>query len=132
VTGRNDQRGSSLAEVLVAMFLISVALLAVSPLFVLSSRQNAAGADMGRIGARATSQMELLRTTPFFDLDPGGALGANVAGYSDTSDPDVVVRWEIIDGGGPTGTKTIAVRAIATRIAIGQPRSVELRSLRVR
>jgi hypothetical protein len=73
-----------------------------------------------------------LRTTPFHDLDPGGSLVSDAAGYFDASDPDVAVRWEIIDGGGPTGTKTIAVQAVAARQLIGEPHSVELRTLRVR
>jgi len=132
VTRGGDQRGTSLVEVLVALFLISIALLGASPMFVLATKQDAAGADMGRIGARATARMELLRTTPFHDLDPGGSLVSDATGYFDASDPDVAVRWEIIDGGGPTGTKTIAVRAVAARQVIGEPNSVELRTLRVR
>jgi prepilin-type N-terminal cleavage/methylation domain-containing protein len=127
-----DQRGTSLVEVLAALFLISIALLAASPMFILSTKQDAAGADMGRIGARATARLELLRTTPFYDLAPGGSLASDVTDYFDASDPDVAVRWEIIDGGGPTGTKTIAVRAVAARQVIGHPSSIELRTLRVR
>lgn len=127
-----DQRGSSLVEVLVALYLISIALLAASPMFILSTKQDAAGADMGRVGARATARLELLRTTPFHDLDPGGSLASDVTDYFDASDPDVAVRWEIIDGGGPTGTKTIAVRAVAARQVIGEPSSIDLRTLRVR
>lgn len=127
-----DERGSSLAEVLVALFLLSIALLAAAPMFVLSIQQNEVGADMGRVGARANGRMELLRTTPFYDLKPGGGLASNVTGFFDASDPDVAVRWEIVDGGGPAGTKTIAVRASAVRQEIGRPSSLVLRTLRVR
>jgi len=126
------ERGSSLAEVLVALFLIAIALLAAAPMFVLSTKENSVGADTGRVGSRANARMELLRTTPYYDLQPGGGLNSNVTGFFDTSDPDVVVRWEIVDGGGPTGTRTIAVRALATRQVIGRPSSVVLRTLRVR
>jgi hypothetical protein len=130
--GLLDERGSSLVEVLVALFLISVALLAATPMFVLSMKQNALGSDMGRVGARATARLELLRTTPYFELGPGGGLASNVTGYFDASDPDVVVRWQIVDGGGPAGTKTLAVRAIASRQMVGRASSIELRTLRVR
>jgi len=132
VTRRRDQRGSSLVEVLVALFLMSLALLAASPMFILATKQDAVGADMGRVGARATARLELLRSMPYSDLEPGGSLASNVTGYSDTSDPEATVRWAIVDGGGPTGTLTIAVRAVATHAAIGRPSSVELRTLRVR
>ena len=128
----DDERGSSLAEVLVALFLISVALLAATPMFVLSMKQNAVGSDMGRVGARANARLELLRATPYYALTPGGNLASDVSGYFDASDPDVLVRWEIIDGGGPTGTKTLAVRALATRQVVGPPSSTVLRTLRVR
>jgi len=127
-----DERGSSLVEVLAALFLISIVLLAATPMFVLATKQNAVGADMGRVGARATARMELLRTTPFYELEPGGDLQSDVTAYFDASDTDVAVRWEIIDGGGPTGTRTIAVRAVAARRAIGRPGSIVLRTLRVR
>ena len=132
VTRAGDQRGSSLVEVLVALFLISITLLAATPMFILSMKQDTNGADMGRVGARATARMELLRTTPYYDLEPGGNLASDVAGYFDASDPDVAVRWEIVDGGGPTGTKTIAVRAVVPRQVIGRPSSVDLRMMRVR
>ena len=132
VNRAGDQCGSSLVEVLVALFLISISLLAATPMFILSMKQDSAGADMGRVGARATARMELLRTTPYFDLEPGGSLLSDVAGYFDASDPAVAVRWEIVDGGGPTGTKTIAVRAVAPRQVMGRPSSVDLRTLRVR
>ena len=127
-----DERGSSLAEVLVALFLTSIALLAATPMFVLSMKQNVVGADMGRVGTRANARMELLRTAPYHELAAGGSLASNVTGYFDASDPDASVRWQIVDGGGPTGTKTIAVRALATHQVIGRPSSIELRMLRVR
>ena len=93
MTRAGDQHGSSLVEVLVALFLISITLLAATPMFILSMKQDSAGADMGRVGARATARMELLRTTPYHDLEPGGNLASDVAGYFDASDPDVAVRW---------------------------------------
>jgi Tfp pilus assembly protein PilV len=127
-----SQYGASLIEVLVALMLIAISLLAVAPMFVSSMRQDAAGADLGLVGASTNARMELLRTMPFHALDPGGSLTANVAGYFDESNADVTVRWEIVAAGGPTGTKTIRVVGIATREVLGQAKSTEMTTIRVR
>ena len=126
------QDGSSLVEVLVAMLLLAIGAVAVVPLFVSSVRRNAASADVSSLGATATARLELLRNTPAYSLNPGGSLSSNVAGYSDTSDPAVVVRWEIVDGGGPAGVKTIRSMAIAVRQVYGRQESVQLATLRGR
>ena len=125
-----NQQGSSLVEVMVALFLIGICLLAVAPMFVSSMKQDAAGADISRASTRATARMELLRTLPFHALDSGGSLTASVAGYMDETDADVTVRWQIVDGGGPTDAKTIRVIGIATRDVLGQAKSAEMTTLR--
>lgn len=124
--------GYSLIEVLVALFLMSVGVLGVAPLFLWSMEQNATGADLGRAGARANARLELLRATPFVDLAVGGDLDNSVAGYFDETDPKVTVRWEVVDGGGPNGTRTIRVRAIPVRHPAVPQRAVELTMLRAR
>ena len=130
--GRVNERGYSLAEVLVALFLIGIGVLAAAPALVSSMKQNATGADLGRVGAVAITRMELLRSIPFHDLFAGGSLNADQAGYYDDSDPEVGVRWEIVDGGGPPGVRTIRVRAEAVRQSIGLPKSIELTLVRSR
>jgi type IV pilus assembly protein PilV len=125
-------RGFSLVEVLIALLLLTVGVLAVAPMFISAARENAGGADIGSTGAMAVARLELLRTSDFDDLTAGGSLVSNVAGFHDVSDPDFVVRWEIIDGGGPAGVKTIRVRALALRQVAGMPKSVELTTMRAR
>ena len=125
-------RGFSLVEVLIALLLLSVGVLAVAPMFISASRENVAGADIGSTGAMAVARLETLRTADFDDLTAGGSLTSNVTGYFDDLDPGFIVRWEIVDGGGPSGIKTIRVRATAVRMSPGMRKSVELTTLRGR
>jgi len=132
MNGVRGQVGSSLVEVLVAMLLLAIGAVAVVPVFVSSTKRNAASADVSSLGAAATARLELLRNAPAYTLPPGGSLTTDVAGYSDTSDANFVVRWEIVDGGGPAGVKTIRSVAIATRQLYGRPEAVQLVTLRGR
>ncbi len=124
-------RGSSLVEVLVALLLMAIALLGAAPMFVSSMTETAAGADRSQAAAAATARVELLRALPLHDLAAGGSLTTDQAGYVDSSDPSMNVRWEIINGGGPAGVRTIRVKASAIR-QVGRPVSVELTTVRSR
>ena len=130
--GARNEAGTSLLEVVVALLLIALGTLAVVPMFVSAKGVNASGADISSLSAKATAQMESLRAEPFHHIVAGGSLTSSVAGYSDTSDPEVVVRWQVVDGGGPTGTKTIRLLAFAVSELSEQTRSVELTTLRSR
>ena len=132
LTAMRSEVGTSLLEVLVALLLISMGALSVAPMFVSSAEANAAGADISSLTSRATARMEALRASTFQGMAPGGSLTSNVTNYSDTTDPDVVLRWEIIDGGGPTDTKTIRLIAILVSQLSGRPKSGELTTLRSR
>jgi type II secretory pathway pseudopilin PulG len=132
VTVRHAERGSSLLEVVVALMLIAMGALSVVPLFVSSMDESHAAGDIGWLSAAATARMEALRSDRFYDLAAGGSLTTDVSGYSDASDPHFVVRWEIVDGGGPAGSKTIRVGALALHAAAGRPKYVELTLLRSR
>ena len=128
----DSQRGTSLLEVLIALFLLAVAVVSLAPMFMTSAAVGAAGGKIGTLNSVANDRMETLRAAPFHTLGAGGSLTSDVSGYSDTSDPDFPVRWEIVNGGGPTGTRTITVRALGISPIPGQSRSVELTSLRSR
>jgi hypothetical protein len=101
-------------------------------MFVSAMASNARSADVGLLSGKATARMEALRAEDFHNLLAGGSLTTEVAGYSDESDPDVVVRWEIVDGGGPAGSRSIRVEAIALGQLGGRPTSVRLTTLRSR
>ena len=124
--------GFSLVEVLLAMALMFVGLMAAAPLFVFAMKETAAGADLGTVGAAAVDRMELLRANDFYSLAAGGSLSSNVSGYSDTSSSQFTVRWVIADNATPATMKTISVRAVASRQTIGLAKEVTLVSLRGR
>lgn len=124
--------GFTLVEVLVALFILGVGVLAVAPMFVYAMRCGAVGADLGSVGAIAVERMERLRAEDYLDLAAGGSLAADVAGYSDLTDPDFVVRWRIQDNVTPPATKTLSVRVTANRRVLGLPKSVTLTTLRGR
>jgi type II secretory pathway pseudopilin PulG len=120
----------TLVEVLLALLLIGVGVLAAAPMFVYAMQGNAVGGDLGSVGAFAVERMELLRAQNYFAIPAGGSLTSDVTDYSDTSDPEVTVRWTITDNTAPNGTKTITVRAIANRQVVGEPKEVTLSTVR--
>ncbi len=124
--------GFTLVEVLLALALMFIGIVAAAPMFIYAMKETAAGADIGTVGAAAVDRMELLRSTDFYSLAAGGGLSSNVSGYSDTSNAKVTVRWQVVDNAAPATEKTISVRAIATRTAIGLAKEVTLSSLRSR
>ncbi len=129
--GAGNARGFTLLEVLLALFLLSVAVIGTAPLFVIATRENASAGDMGSVGAAAVQRMEQLRAVPYGNLVPGGSLDADDAGYFDDSDPDFIVRWVIAGNPNPPAATTlITVRAIANRQISGLPKEVVVRTLR--
>jgi Tfp pilus assembly protein PilV len=130
--GRPGAAGFSLAEVLVALSLMWIALMAAAPLFITALKETASGADIGSVGAAAVDRMELLRGTDFYSLAAGGSVASNVSGFSDTANPVWTVRWQITDNATPATLKTISVRAIATRQVIGLQKEITLNSVRAR
>lgn len=124
------QSGFTLLEVLVALFLIGLGVLAAAPMFIYATQEIAVGGDFGAVGAAAVDRMEQLRAEEYSVLAAGGSLQTNATGYSDISDPDLTVRWSIVDNTTPPRTKTIEVRAIATRQITGQRKEITLTSIR--
>ena len=121
-----NQPGYSLLEVLLGMLLLSFGLMAAAPMFVYAMRATAAGADMGSVGAMAVEQMEQLRSQDYFSLAAGGSVTSDVTGYFDNSDPDYLVRWQIVANATTPVGKTITMRVIAQRQVMGQPKEVTL------
>ena len=132
MTARGRQRGATLLEVLVALFLAGLGMLAMAPLFVYATESSATAADLGTVGAQAVRRMEILRSRGFGSLAAGGSLTTSVAGFSDASDPDVTVWWTVSHNAFPPTRKTITVRARATRVVVGIPKEVTLSTVRTR
>jgi len=131
---RIGSEGFTLIEVLLALFLLGLGVLAAAPMFIYAMRGNAAGADFGSSGAIAVERMEVLRSTRYTDLDAGGDLASDTTvaavDYFDNSDPDFSVRWVIVNNTTPPDTKTITVRAEARRQVVGLRKGVTLTTLR--
>jgi prepilin-type N-terminal cleavage/methylation domain-containing protein len=125
-------RGFTLVETIVALTLLGLGILALAPLFTYASRGAAAGGEMGEVGALAVERLEGLRGTPYSALIPGGSLTSSVTGYSDITDPEFVVRWQIASNAGTPNTKIITLRALATRQAAGARRDVTLITMRAK
>jgi len=130
LTMPHSERGFTLVEVLLALLLLFVCVVAAAPMFIFAMKEIAADADMGSVGAAAVDRMESLRGSDFSSLTAGGGLTSSVTGYSDTSNPRCTVRWQIADNASPATVKTIGVRAIAVRQAIGNVKDTTLLSLR--
>jgi len=127
----DESHGFTLMEVVIALFLIAVGVIATAPLFVYASQENAGGGDMGTVGAAAVRRMEALRATEFIFLPNGGSLTTDVSGFADTSDPDVTVRWTIADNPNPPApTKVITVQATAIGRKIGRRKAVTMLTVR--
>jgi prepilin-type N-terminal cleavage/methylation domain-containing protein len=124
-----DSKGFSLVEILIAILLLGLSLIAVVPLFLQATRSNASAAEIGTLGALASQRMELLRQIPFGNLTAGGSLTTNQTGYFDGSDPDFILRWRITDDATPPTIKTIDVRIVALRAPIGLPKEITMSSL---
>ena len=123
--------GFTLVEVVLALFILAVGIIATAPLFVYAARENAVGGDLGEVGDLAVRSMERLRGTDYAILTNGGDLNRDVDGYHDLSRPGFVVRWLIADNPNPpASTKTITVRAISDRQIIGRQKEVTLIAVR--
>jgi prepilin-type N-terminal cleavage/methylation domain-containing protein len=126
--------GFTLVEVLLALFLLAIGVLAAAPMFIYAMRGNAAGADFGTAGAIGVERMEVLRSTRFTDLDAGGSLTTDTSSggidYFDNSNPDFTVRWQIVDNVSPANTKTITVQVTAVRQVVGNQKGVTLTTMR--
>jgi len=118
------ESGFTLIEVLLALFLIAIGLLAAAPMFVYGAKVRAASGDIGILGSGAVMKLEALRRAKFGSLAAGGNLGSNVSGYFDASDPAFTLRWTISDDVSPARKKTITMVAIATRVTSMGPRKM--------
>ena len=134
---RRNADGFTLIEVMLALFLIGLGLLAAAPMFVYAMQGNASGADFGTVGALAVEQMETLRSQPYSTLAAGGDIDTPTVGYTMTvADQQInityTMNWAIVDNASPVGTKTITLRAVADRQVVGVAKEVVLTSVRGR
>ncbi len=127
---RHQSGGFSLVEILVAMFLLSMILLAVAPLFILAGRSTSSAGEIGNASAAAVQRMEQLDLVAFDTLTQGGSLTANQVGFFDSSNPEFLVRWRVTNNATPPTLKTVEVRVVAQNVPTGLPKEVRVVSLR--
>jgi len=105
--GQNSQRGMSLIEVLGAMMVTVVGVVAVATLILYGIGLQVQSRDATMANALAKSKIEELTISlPAV----GGDLDNNVTGYNDTP-TGFTRRWEVKDG--PANTLDVTVRVIA-------------------
>ncbi len=116
------QRGFSLIEALVSIFLMSIVLLGVAQLIGVSIHLQRASEDLTSATVLAEQKLEELKNVDFNGLVPGGSLNGDLPGYFDMPDVDndgivdYTRRWEVLDLG--VG-KVMRVRVISLLAAYG-------------
>ena len=124
--------GLTLLEVVFALLLIGIGLLAVAPMFMTAMSSNEVGGTLGVVGAMALERMELLRAIEYDNLTAGGSVTTDVSGYIDTPADGYTVRWMIQDNGSPPDTRIVTVFAAAENSNMGPRKEVTLTTLRAR
>ena len=121
---RESNAGFTLVEVIVALFLIGLGVLAAALMFMYAMQGNAVGGEDHRVAQlpRAENKVEARFAK--------GVLTVDTTGYVDTSDPDHTVRWLIETNTAPSGSLIITVRVIPAGTIPGSSREVTLTSIR--
>lgn len=96
---REGEAGFTIIETLIAIVVLVFGLIAVTNLLLVGATNNSV-ANQGTAATSVASQrMELLKTTPFRDLDTGGSLTSDVTDFSEEVPVEGVgrinVRWQI-------------------------------------
>jgi prepilin-type N-terminal cleavage/methylation domain-containing protein len=107
--------GFTLVEVLIAMVILTVALVSMAELMAITLRMQMMGRNETSAVRLAQSKIDQLVNLNFATnaaANVGGSLTANVANYFDTDAPGFTRRWQIQAIAGETKVRTLTVRVI--------------------
>lgn len=114
---RSAEGGFLYIEVLLSLAILSMAMLALVPMFVMASAENAAAQDYTFAVAFAQHKVEELKVTALASLADG-------KDSVDSHGITFVRTWIVTDNAPQVGMKTVAVTVTAGRtVTFGQPRS---------
>jgi type II secretory pathway pseudopilin PulG len=113
---KDEERGFSLIETVVAAGIVAGAFAALAQVFALSIAHNVAARNGSTAMLLAAQKMEQLRgLIPGIDLNEGGTLGSSVAGFADYLDQAGNILG--VDGSVPPGTVYVRRWSVAAMSA---------------
>ena len=109
-----NERGFTLIEVLIAMVIMTIALVAMAELMAITLRIQMLGRNETAAVRLVQSKIDQLVAVSFGDASVavGGSLTSNVTNYSDTETPGYTRRWQIAAMAGETRVRTLTVAVI--------------------
>ena len=109
-----NERGFTLIEVLIAMVIMTIALVAMAELMAITLRIQMLGRNETAAVRLVQSKIDQLVAVDFTDaiVAVGGSLTSNVTNYSDTDTPGYTRRWQIAAMAGETRVRTLTVAVI--------------------
>ena len=114
-TNHRDERGFTLIEVLIAMVILTIAMVSMAELMAITLRMQMMGRNETaaiRLAQSKIDQLINLNFTTNTTTNVGGSLTADTAGYFDTADANFKRRWTIAAIAGETKVRTLTVRVI--------------------
>lgn len=114
-TNQRDERGFTLIEVLIAMVILTIAMVSMAELMAITLRMQMMGRNETsaiRLAQSKIDQLINLNFTTNTATDVGGSLTTDIATYFDTEDVNFKRRWQIEAIAGETKVRTLTVRVI--------------------
>lgn len=112
-----DERGFTLVEVLIAMIILTIALVSLAELMAITLRAQLLGRNETAAVRLAQSKIDELVATDFWPTENplvtvGGSLTSNVTNYNDSPESGYTRRWQVEAIAGETRIRKLTVRII--------------------
>jgi prepilin-type N-terminal cleavage/methylation domain-containing protein len=112
-------RGFTVIEILISLFVLGVVLVAIWGLFTLSMKTNTSAGDQTECSVLAQQQMERLKDADYDSLAQGGSIDTPMSGFNESFDTnhdtrnDFRVSWAIAFATAPSSTKGLSAKGIS-------------------